>query len=49
MNTWFVDANVFLRFLTIDDQGQHGQAARLLLIYDHVLGAETVTSPSEEV
>ena len=30
MNTWFVDANVFLRFLTIDDQGQHGQAARLL-------------------
>lgn len=30
MNTWFVDANIFLRFLTIDDQGQHDQAARLL-------------------
>jgi predicted nucleic acid-binding protein len=30
VNTWFVDANIFLRFLTIDDQGQHGQAARLL-------------------
>jgi predicted nucleic acid-binding protein len=30
MNTWFVDANVFLRFLTVDDQGQHDRAARLL-------------------
>ena len=26
---WFVDANVFLRFLTVDDQGQHQKAARL--------------------
>ena len=30
MNTWFVDANIFLRFLTVDDQGQHEQAVRLL-------------------
>jgi len=30
VNTWFVDANVFLRFLTIDDHGQHDKAARLL-------------------
>lgn len=29
MSTWFVDANVFLRFFTVDDQGQHEQAARL--------------------
>ncbi len=26
---WFVDANVFLRFLTVDDQGQHQKAVRL--------------------
>ncbi len=30
MKTIFVDANVFLRFFTVDDQGQHDQAARLL-------------------
>ncbi len=29
MKTWFVDANVFLRFLTVDDEGQHLKAARL--------------------
>ena len=29
MKTWFVDANVFLRFLTVDDEGQHQKAARL--------------------
>lgn len=29
MTTWFVDANVFLRFLTEDDQGQHERAVRL--------------------
>ncbi|MEW6442533.1 MAG: PIN domain-containing protein [bacterium] len=30
MKTVFVDANVFLRFFTIDNLGQHDQAARLL-------------------
>ena len=29
MKTWFVDANVFLRFLTHDDDKQHEQAAGL--------------------
>ena len=29
MTTWFVDANIFLRFLTVDDQGQHQKAVRL--------------------
>ena len=29
MMSWFVDSNVFLRFLTVDDQGQHPKAARL--------------------
>lgn len=29
MTSWFIDANVFLRFLTVDDQGQHERAARL--------------------
>lgn len=29
MTAWFVDANVFLRFLTVDDQGQHQKAVRL--------------------
>lgn len=29
MTSWFVDANVFLRFLTGDDQGQHQKAVRL--------------------
>ena len=29
MTSWFVDANVFLRFFTLDDQGQHRKAARL--------------------
>jgi predicted nucleic acid-binding protein len=30
VSTVFVDANVFLRFFTLDDDGQHAQAARLL-------------------
>ena len=30
MKTAFVDANVFLRFFTSDDEGQHKQAAALL-------------------
>jgi predicted nucleic acid-binding protein len=30
VKTIFVDANVFLRFFTIDDQGHHDQAAGLL-------------------
>jgi predicted nucleic acid-binding protein len=29
VTVWFVDANVFLRFLTVDDEGQHARAARL--------------------
>jgi len=29
MTAWFVDANVFLRFLTVDDQGHHERAVRL--------------------
>jgi predicted nucleic acid-binding protein len=29
MTSWFVDANIFLRFLTVDDRGQHERAARL--------------------
>lgn len=29
MTAWFVDTNVFLRFLTVDDRGQHERAARL--------------------
>jgi len=29
VSSWFVDANVFLRFLTVDDEGQHHKAARL--------------------
>jgi predicted nucleic acid-binding protein len=29
VTSWFVDANVFLRFLTVDDQGQHQKAVRL--------------------
>lgn len=29
MTSWFVDANVFLRFLTEDDQGQHDRAVGL--------------------
>ena len=30
MTAWFVDTNVFLRFLTLDDEGHHVRAARLL-------------------
>ena len=30
MKTVFVDANVFLRFFTVDNQGQHDQAAAML-------------------
>ena len=29
MTAWFVDTNVFLRFLTLDDEGHHIKAARL--------------------
>lgn len=29
MTSWFVDTNVFLRFLTVDDRGQHERAVRL--------------------
>jgi len=29
MKAWFVDTNVFLRFLTVDDRGQHQKAVRL--------------------
>ena len=29
MKTWFVDANIFLRFLLEDDQGQHQKSVRL--------------------
>jgi predicted nucleic acid-binding protein len=29
MKIWFVDANVFLRFFTRDDHGQHERAVRL--------------------
>jgi predicted nucleic acid-binding protein len=29
MTAWLVDANVFLRFLTVDDEGQHQRAVRL--------------------
>ena len=30
MKTWFVDSNVFLRFLTTDDEGHHERAVRFL-------------------
>lgn len=30
MTAWFVDTNIFLRFLLLDDEGQHAKAARLL-------------------
>jgi predicted nucleic acid-binding protein len=29
MTTWFVDTNVFLRFLTLDDAGYHAKSVRL--------------------
>lgn len=29
MKSWFVDTNVFLRFLTTDEHGQHQKAVRL--------------------
>ena len=29
MTSWFVDTNIFLRFLTVDDKGQHQKAVRL--------------------
>ena len=29
MTAWFADANVFLRFLTVDDEGHHQRAVRL--------------------
>ncbi len=29
MTTWFVDTNVFLRFLTTDEHGQHQKTVRL--------------------
>jgi predicted nucleic acid-binding protein len=30
VTSWFVDANVFLRFLTVDDQSQHHKAVSLI-------------------
>jgi predicted nucleic acid-binding protein len=30
MIAWFVDTDVFLRFLTLDDDGQHAKAVQLL-------------------
>jgi len=30
LTSWFIDANVFLRFLTVDDLGQHAKAARFI-------------------
>jgi predicted nucleic acid-binding protein len=30
MTDWFIDSNVFLRFLTVDDRGQHPKAVRFL-------------------
>jgi predicted nucleic acid-binding protein len=30
MIAWFVDTNIFLRFLTLDDEGHHAKATRLL-------------------
>ena len=44
MNTWFVDTNVFLRFLTFDDRGQHQKAVRL---FESALAGECrlVTGP----
>jgi predicted nucleic acid-binding protein len=30
MTAWFVDTNVFLRFLMLDDEGHHAKAARLI-------------------
>jgi predicted nucleic acid-binding protein len=43
-NTIFVDANVFLRFFTVDDAGQHQQAAAL---FERAAGGEAalVTGP----
>lgn len=29
MTSWFVDTNIFLRFLTVDDKGLHQKAVRL--------------------
>jgi predicted nucleic-acid-binding protein len=29
MTSWVVDTNIFLRFLTVDDKGQHQKAVRL--------------------
>jgi len=29
VTSWFVDSNVFLRFLTVDDRGRHEKAVRL--------------------
>lgn len=29
MTAWFVDSNIFLRFLTLDDAGHHAKAVRL--------------------
>lgn len=31
MSSWFVDANIFLRFFTVDEQDQHQRAASLIL------------------
>jgi predicted nucleic acid-binding protein len=29
MTAWFVDTNIFLRFLTVDDEGHHAKAVHL--------------------
>lgn len=29
MTSWFIDTNIFLRFLTVDDEGQHEKSVRL--------------------
>lgn len=42
MKRVFVDANVFLRFFTVDDHGQHGKAVRLL--NDAAAGRVTLVS-----
>jgi len=31
MSSWFVDANIFLRFFTVDEQDQHQRATSLIL------------------
>ena len=44
MKTVFVDTNVFLRFFTLDDEGQHDQAAQLFKMADEEL-CQLLTGP----